>query len=128
MLETDNTASTPSDEATAKVLQDTPTPEAIKQHMEGQARIIQAGATLGYLAHEAQGFIGMLTSNNPRVALAIANELVLCYDESMRRGLQIVQQSPAAKLGNDPAGDAGAVSDVSEPSSAPETPAEPGVV
>ena len=79
---------------TNEVLQGTPTPDQIKQQMEGQARIIGAAATLGYITQQAQGFLGMLTNNNPRLALAVANELALVYDEALRRSLQVADQTP----------------------------------
>ena len=88
MSDTSNTAPTPEE-----VLQDTPTPDAIKAQVEAQMRIHQCGATLGFMAQQAQQMIGMLTANNPRMGLAIANELVLLYDETMRRSLIVNDQT-----------------------------------
>jgi myosin-crossreactive antigen len=79
-----------------EVLQTTPDPEMIKQHMEGQARIVTAAATLGFLTQQVQNVLEMLTSRNPRLGLAIANELVLIYDEALRRSLKVDQATPPA--------------------------------
>lgn len=80
-----------------QVLQDTPDPAVIKQLMEGNARVQNAAATIGFLTAQMQNIMATLTVNNPRLGLAISNELVLLYTEALRRAIKIDDQTPNAQ-------------------------------
>lgn len=66
-----------------------PTPEQIEAMVKANAQISTCGLTLGMLVMNAQHMIGTMTANNPRLALAIANELTVLYTEAIRRSIRV---------------------------------------
>lgn len=94
MSESANGAPTPTPE---EAMKNAPDPAMMQQLIEGQARIAGAAVTLGFVTNHVANVLSSVTSNNPRLSLAVANELVLMYTEAMRRSIHIVDTTaPAA--------------------------------
>jgi hypothetical protein len=84
------------DEQTQATLQDTPDPALINEQVRAQAMANMAGQTLGQITQAAMQLLTTATCNNPRLCLAVANELSLIYAEALRRGLMVNQATEKA--------------------------------
>jgi len=71
------------------------TPQQIEEAVKAQARAMGCGNALTAISGQAQQLLTGLCAGNPRLALAVASELKLFYEEVLRQSIVINKTPPA---------------------------------